>query len=261
MSSSPVARFYDDFAAGYHLLYPDWESSVARQGAALDALVRDRLADRLGSRAAEVLDCSCGIGTQAIGLAALGHRVTGTDLSPVAVGRAATEAARRGLPLRTAAADFRRLPFHDARFDVVVCADNALPHLLTAEDVLAALGEMRRVLRPGGLLLLTTRPYDELRRTRPTSTPPQTTERDGQRSVVFQLWQWHEDGERYDLELFQLLSDEAGQWRVDVHRSTYWALTRAQVTAFAEEAGFTAPDWRSPADTGFFQPVLTARTA
>ncbi|GHF92015.1 SAM-dependent methyltransferase [Kitasatospora xanthocidica] len=275
MTSSPIARFYDDFAAGYHLLYADWEASVARQGAALDTLIRDRLGDRPrdrtddragdrlpdrpGDGATEVLDCACGIGTQAIGLAGLGHRVTGTDLSPVAAGRAAVEAVQRGLHLATAAADMRQLPFPDGRFDVVVCADNALPHLLTPEDVLAALGEMRRVLRPGGLLLLTTRPYDELRRSRPSATPPQTTERDGRRSVVFQLWQWHEDGERYDLELFQMRPDDAGQWQVDVHRSTYWAITQAQLTAFAVEAGFSGTEWKLPADTGFFQPVLIAR--
>ncbi|MFE6051289.1 class I SAM-dependent methyltransferase [Kitasatospora sp. NPDC056446] len=256
MTSSPIARFYDGFAADYHLLYADWEAAVARQGTALDALIRRCL----GDRAAEVLDCACGIGTQAVGLAGHGHRVTGTDISPVAAGRAATEAARRGLDLPTAAADMRRLPFPDDRFDVVVCADNALPHLLTAEDVLAALGEMHRVLRPGGLLLLTTRPYDELRRTRPSSTTPQTSEPAGQRSVAFQLWHWHEDGERYDLELFQLRPDDAGQWRVDVRRSTYWALTQGQLTAFAEEAGFTGTGWEPPADTGFFQPVLIARS-
>lgn len=62
--------------------------------------------------------------------------------------------------------------FGDGRFDAVVCAYNALPHLLTAEDVRAALAETRRVPRPGGLLLLSTRPYGELRRTRPASEAP-----------------------------------------------------------------------------------------
>ncbi|MFE3878625.1 methyltransferase domain-containing protein [Kitasatospora sp. NPDC059146] len=252
---SDPGRFYDDLAEDYHLLYGDWNASLARQGAALDALVREHL----GEGPAEVLDCACGIGTQAIGLAALGHRVTGTDLSPVAAARAAAEAAARGLRLLAAAADMRELPFPDGRFDVVVCADNALPHLLAAEDVRAALAEMRRVLRPGGLLLLSTRPYDELRRDRPASTPPQTAELDGRRSVLFQLWQWHEDGERYGLELFRLLPDDTGQWRTTVRRSSYWALTQDQLSAFAAEAGLTATDWRRPADTGFFQPVLLAR--
>lgn len=36
----------------------------------------------------------------------------------------------------------------DGTFEVVVCADNSLPHLLTAEDVVRALGEMRRVVAP-----------------------------------------------------------------------------------------------------------------
>lgn len=98
----------------------------------------------------------------------------------------------------------RRLPFPDGRFDTVVCADNSLPHLLTGQDVHAALAEMRRVLRPGGLLLVSTRHYDDLLRDRPASTPPQVHGNvdcaDGEeRTVTFQLWHWHDDGEHYDL--------------------------------------------------------------
>lgn len=171
----------------------------------------------MGLDRASVLDCSCGIGTQAIGLALHGHHVTGTDLSPRAVARAAREAAHRNVTLRTATADMRRLPFPEARFDAVVCADNALPHLLTEQDVHAALTEMRRVLRPTGLLLISTRPYDDLLRNRPTSTPPQVHRPadGGERTVTFQLWRWHEDGEHYDNEHFQLLP-AGGEWRVKV---------------------------------------------
>ncbi|MER7708453.1 methyltransferase domain-containing protein [Kitasatospora sp. NPDC097605] len=260
-AAHPVARFYDRLAADYHLLYPDWEAGAARQGAGLDALLRARL----GDAPAEVLDCACGIGTQAIGLAARGHRVTGTDLSPVAAARAVLEATARGLRLPTAAADMRRLPCPDGRFDAVVCADNALPHLLTPADVRAAFAELCRVLRPGGLLLLSTRPYDDLRRSRPTSTAPQVSAVGGRRTVTFQLWHWHDDGERYDLELFRLAHREDGSgedWgAVSVHRSSYWALTQDQLTGFAAEAGFTAVEWQPPAATGFFQPLLLARAA
>jgi SAM-dependent methyltransferase len=256
MREGSVARFYDELADAYDRLYADWDAGVRRQGAALDALI--------GRDGSEVLDCACGIGTQAIGLALRGHLVTGTDLSVRAAARAGREAARRGVRLRTAAADMRRLPFPDGRFDVVVCADNALPHLLTEADVGAALAEMRRVLRPGGLLLASTRPYDELLRDRPAATPPQLhgSAGDTGRSVVFQVWHWHDDGERYDLELFRLTRGGAGgeeDWRVRVHRATYWALRREHLAGLAARAGFRDPVWRMPRQTGFFQPLLTAR--
>ncbi|MFE1448215.1 class I SAM-dependent methyltransferase [Streptomyces olivaceoviridis] len=252
MPETSVARFYDELADDYHLIYSDWDASIRRQGEVLDALI--------GQDRAAVLDCSCGIGTQAIGLALRGHSVTGTDLSPRAAARAVREAARRGLSLRTAAADMRRLPFPDARFDTVVCADNALPHLLTEHDVRAALAEMRRVLRPAGLLLISTRPYEDLLRDRPSSTPPQVhrATEGGERTVTFQLWRWHDDGEHYDMEHFQLLPEDGG-WRVEVRRTTYWALGQRRLAGLAADAGFVDPGWRMPQETGFFQPLLVAR--
>lgn len=252
MPETSVAHFYDELADDYHLIYADWDASMRRQGDALDSL--------MGQDNASVLDCSCGIGTQAIGLALRGHRVTGTDLSARAAARAVREAAHRNVTLRTGVADMRCLPFSDGRFDTVVCADNALPHLLTEQDVHAALTEMRRVLRPAGLLLLSTRPYDDLLRNRPASTAPQVHQAadGGERSVTFQLWHWHEDGEHYDVEHFQLLPT-GGEWCVKVRRTVYWALGQDRLAGLVTDAGFVDPEWRMPRETGFFQPLLMAR--
>jgi glycine/sarcosine N-methyltransferase len=156
------------------------------------------------------------------------------------------------------AADMRALPFRPAPFDVVVCADNSLPHLLTANDVRAALENMRRVLTPGGLLLISTRPYDELRRTRPQSTQPQFTDTSAGRAISFQLWAWHDD-EHYDVEHF-LLVPHAQSWSVHVRHTTYWALPQERTSAFAVDVGFQRPRWHTTTETGFFQPVMTARS-
>ncbi|AIJ26780.1 class I SAM-dependent methyltransferase [Amycolatopsis methanolica] len=233
-------RFYDRLAADYHRIYADWQSSVRRQGEALHRL--------LGGHPRRVLDCACGIGTQAVGLAALGHSVIGTDLSPGALARVPD--------LPVAAADMRALPFPDATFDAVVCADNSLPHLLTAEDMGRALTEMHRVLGKAGRLILSTRDYDEARRTHPTATPPSVHEAAEGRTITFQLWHWHTDGERYDVELCQVFPDLT----TTVHTTTYWAITRAELQSLVNAAGFSDPTWHEPEESGFFQPILTAKT-
>ncbi|MFE5402962.1 hypothetical protein ACFQ9Z_16715 [Streptomyces sp. NPDC056580] len=119
------------------------------------------------------------------------------------------------------------------------------------------------MLRPAGLLLVSTRPYDDLRRERPTSTPLQAHRNadgaDGkERTVSFQLWHWYDDGEHYDVAHFQLLP-AGGEWRVKVGRTTYWAIGRDRLAHLAAATGFVDPEWRLPRETGFFQPLLAAR--
>jgi SAM-dependent methyltransferase len=92
---------YDALAPWYHLVYQDWEDSIARQGRALASL----LASEWGALPHSVLDAAVGIGTHALGLAELGFQVTGSDISPIAVDRAGEEAARRGLRLGRLVAD------------------------------------------------------------------------------------------------------------------------------------------------------------
>jgi glycine/sarcosine N-methyltransferase len=261
-----VRRAYDDLAADYERIYPDWRASSRRQGEALHAVLTAELAPSTRLR---VLDCAAGIGTQLLGLARLGHVCVGTDLSVAALRRARDEAVTRGLLSDVlagiAAADMRRLPFADACFDAVVCADNSLPHLLTAADVRAALREMLRVAVPGGAVLVSTRDYDELGPTRPESTPVTVLHRAGQVSAAFQLWTWHGDGERYDFDHFVLRrleqehDEETPQWHLGHRRATYWALTRDKLSALAVEAGLVGVRWLLPERSGFFQPLLVAR--
>ncbi|WP_338020292.1 class I SAM-dependent methyltransferase [Paenibacillus marchantiae] len=81
-----------------------------------------------------LLDCSCGIGTQAIGLAKYGYNVSATDVSPDSVKRAEKEAASRGVNINFGVADFRSLDTDlTGVFDIVLSADNAIPHHLQTE--------------------------------------------------------------------------------------------------------------------------------
>lgn len=246
---SNPSDFYDGLAADYHRMFANWDAAIAWQARIFGALV--------GGGGQRILDCACGIGTQTLGLAGLGHRVVGTDVSRASVARARREARARGVDAAFAVADMRRPPVADGSFDVVLCADNALCHLLTASDVVAALSRLRRVLRDGGRLVLSVRDYEEARRSRPESTPLQVSTAGGRRSVTFQLWHWHDDAQRYDFEHLQVHESQAG-WRTERRSSTLWALTRAEIAGFAAEAGFIGLAWHSAADTGYYQPILTA---
>jgi len=78
------------------------------------------------------------------------RRVVGVDVSPVVV----EAAGRRHRALDGVAADVRALPFRDRSFDVVV-SNSTLDHLPSRDAVAAALGELRRVLRPRASLIVT----------------------------------------------------------------------------------------------------------
>jgi SAM-dependent methyltransferase len=99
-------------------------------------------------RGRTVLDAACGEGYGSALLAAAAARVTGVDLSPEAVAHARD---RYRLPnLSFEEADCRHLPFGDDAFDAVVSFET-LEHL---DDHDGLLREFRRVLRPGGFLLI-----------------------------------------------------------------------------------------------------------
>ncbi|MBI4574821.1 MAG: class I SAM-dependent methyltransferase [Planctomycetes bacterium] len=105
-------------------------------------------AEMAGDRALEV---GCGAGVVSLLLARGGFRVEGVDVAGPAVRYARRAAALAGLAgVRFREARAETLPYPDGRFDLVL-ATEVLEHL---EDPRRALREWRRVLAPGGTLLV-----------------------------------------------------------------------------------------------------------
>jgi 2-polyprenyl-3-methyl-5-hydroxy-6-metoxy-1,4-benzoquinol methylase len=254
MSDAPTA-FYDDLAGDYHLIFADWERAIAWQSEVIDRLIRTEI----GTAAPTVLDCACGIGTQAIGLARRGYRVHATDVSPAAVERARREAERRQADLTFGVADLRTLDEQvDDKFDVVVAFDNALPHLLTSEDVRRAARAMASRLGRGGLLLVSIRDYDRILAERPTGEAPRVIDDETGRRIVFQVWEWADDGLAYDLHLF-ILRRVANRWLTTERSTRYRAIRRDELDAALNEAGLTDVRWLMPEESGYYQPLVLAR--
>lgn len=94
----------------------------------------------------EVLDAACGTGRYAAHLAGRGHSVVGVDQSPEML-----ELARAKLPgCRFLDGELTDLPLEDASVDAAVCG-LALVHVA---DLARAVGELARVVRPGGRIVL-----------------------------------------------------------------------------------------------------------
>ena len=130
----------------------DWNRMSKRyeQGARTQDLVLGRTRARLCGRArGRVLEVAVGTG-QNLAHYPDGVEVTGVDLSPAMLAHARARAAALGLDAVLREGDAQDLAFADGAFDTVVCA----LALCTIPDQRRALGEMYRVLRPGGILLL-----------------------------------------------------------------------------------------------------------
>ena len=183
--------------------------------------------------------------------------MTGSDLSRVTLARAREEAGRRGLALTLKVADLRALdPPVPGDFDVVLAADNALPHLLSADDLAQALGAIAAKLRPGGAFLASVRDYDALGR--PATWPARLlTGPKGERRIVQQVWDWL-DERRYRVHI-HITRELADRWRSDHHVGLYRALPRAELSAALRAAGLDDVRWLMPAGTGYHQPIVLAR--
>ncbi len=166
--SDPIRSFYDPLAEHYHLLFDDWDQAIDRQSRVLGWL----LADRAFTKSLKILDCACGIGTQALALAKLGHQVSGSDLSAEAVTRARKEALKRSLDIDFRVAGMTSLGSDtDRKFDSVIAFDNALPHL-SPDQLERAAPAIRSVLKSGGLLMASIRDYDQIVLDKPTISSP-----------------------------------------------------------------------------------------
>jgi SAM-dependent methyltransferase len=242
--------FYDRLAPYYHLIYPDWEASSARQSRGL-ARVLGEFGVEPGTA---VLDAACGIGTQALGLAQLGFNVTATDLSPAAVARAREEARARGLAITFGVADLRSLSSElRDQFAAVIACDNAIPHLLTDDEIRIAFIQCRRLLKPGAVFVFSVRDYAAIERRTPDHHSYGTRTVGDRTYAAEQIWRW--DGDQYDVTL--RLMEQRGTEPAIVHefQSRYYAVTLSTLERLLRAAGFGLVARR---DEHFFQPLVVA---
>lgn len=246
-----VQRFYDDLADCYDKLFLDWERELREQGVILDELFKKFGFDR----SKKILDCACGIGTQSIGLALLGYDVTASDISDEEIKQAKKRAIKDGVDIKFEIADFRELSktFRE-KFDIVICMDNALPHMLTKGELDRAVKSITERVDDGGVFVASIRDYDEILQKKPTYSPPYIHESDQGKRVSFQTWAWEGDIYKFT----QYVIEDEGVLKTHKFDCSYRAIKRAELTDLLLKNGFKRVEWAFASDTGFYQPVVVA---
>ena len=249
---SITQTFYDNLASHYDKLFLDWQATTKEQ-----AVILSRLFAEYGyDNRAHILDCACGIGTQAIGLASLGYHVTASDISDGELAEAQARAQQNKVSIRFEHADFCALTeVFSTPFDIIIAMDNALPHMLSKEALGTAVKSIANQLAPGGMFVASIRDYDALLETKPPYSPPYIHRTDKGQRVSFQTWDWTED--RYRLTQYIIVDEAALQ--VSKFECEYWAVRREVLTQLLLTHGCREVVWKFPAETGFYQPIVIAK--
>lgn len=211
---------YETLSGVYEWLMPDGKLEPAGSVATFGDLVQSLPVD------AQVLDCSCGTGQLAVGLAARGLTVVASDASAAMVRRTQELAAEHGVELKTLEARWEGLSDHlePSAFEMVFCVGNSLAHANGSTGRLAALSAMSRLLRPGGRLVLTSRTWELIRAggTR-IDVRDHLIRRDGRDGVLIYHWQIEDRWEdEHHLEIAVALIEADGSVRTSAERLSVW---------------------------------------
>jgi len=139
-------QVFDRYGKYYDLIYQD--KDYQKECDFLESIFRKHSSATIRS----IFDGGCGTGGHAIPLARRGYEVVGLDASEVMVGKALEKAKKAGLEIDFHVADLCSLNL-DRKFDAAISMFSVMSYITTNHDFEKALGNVRRILKEGGLFI------------------------------------------------------------------------------------------------------------
>ena len=143
------------------------------------------------------------------------------------------------------------------KFDIVIAMDNALPHMLSSNDLEKAIKSIANQIKRNGIFVASIRDYDSLLMEEPPYSPPYINKMDKGQRVSFQIWVWKDD----NYKLTQYIIDDEENLQVSKFECEYKATRRAEMTELLHAYGCSNVEWKFPDEIGFYQPIVVARKA
>jgi len=248
---------YGDLAHDYEWLFPD--ATVGRLGefgatspgnqALLNAAV-----ETLGP-GSPVLDCACGIGSDAMALARKGLVVTACDGSQAMVAETRRRSEQYGIAMTVSRSQWQDLPNRaPGPYELALCLGNSLVHTGTRTNRVAALEGMRKVLFPKGTLIVDSRNWELMYRSRPRIVPArQVIKRKGLRCSSLYIWTIPDDFEApCTAEIVLLFEDTEGRTGYRRHVIDFVPFHHDDLADDIRAAGFAIRDDSYQEDSNFY---------
>jgi ubiquinone/menaquinone biosynthesis C-methylase UbiE len=133
-------------------MFSEW-SGIQDEG--LHSHEAELISRRVPDKSAAICTLGCGCGRETFALYRAGyHNVCGTDFTAALLDMAKHRAQQDGLPIKFMQCPCQQILLSDASVDVVTMFSNILGHLTPRQIRMESLHEIRRILKPGGLVML-----------------------------------------------------------------------------------------------------------
>lgn len=221
---------FGDIGTSFDELFQDAEELTRLEALSFDAVLKPRGVQT-------VLDCSCGTGIQALGLAALGYRVSASDISNKMIAIVKSKAKQSQLQVEAKRADFRNLrPWAGRRFDAIISGGNSLSVLGHLNEIDQVLKSAMGLLNQNGVVIIGCRDYGLLRDDRETMLPRRSGFRDGNPEWIFDLRLFGSERVRV-INMFVRVVN--GHWRLRSFVKSYLYLSANELAVQMKLAGLS----------------------
>ena len=140
-------------------------------------------------------------------------------------------------------------------FDMIICMDNALPHMLSHDALVSAIASITGRMKKDGIFVASIRDYDALLMYKPPYSPPYIHKTASGQRVSFQTWVWEDD----HYKLIQYIIDDEKTRGISKFECEYRATRREEITDLLLAGGCSEVKWLFPEESGFYQPIVVAR--
>lgn len=259
-----VDDYYTDLASDYEWLFRDdivgSEGTLGSTSPGNEGLLEAALGTLPSG--AEILDCSCGIGADAIALARRGFAVTASDGSESMVAEARRRLKQFGIELTALEARWEDLPERiPGPFDLVLCLGNSIVHSESKSKMVANLRAIKQVLSPEGVLIVDSRNWELLYKARPRIvTASHAIQRRGIRCLSLYIWTIPSDFVTSCRAEIVLLFED-GKSAISHHRHVidFTPFRHSDLTDAIQAAGLTIRDDSYRVDGQFYAVAATNR--